>query len=92
MCLYDHFSLFRCEEFTSDLCPRILDAACWSVSPLFCRKRTADKISILHGNQEDGSVLRITNALRDRIFPTCLGYCKNCSCHLFTYYREPLVE
>jgi hypothetical protein len=35
-----------------------------------------------------GSVLRIKNALRGRIFPTLLGYSRIRICHIFIYHRE----
>ena len=38
-------------------------------SPLFCKKGTIHKISILQEKQEGGSVLRMSNALRGRISP-----------------------
>jgi len=51
--------------------------------------RTTHKISILQ-KQEGVSVLHITNALRNGISPTYLGYTRRWSYHLYTYHRGPL--
>jgi hypothetical protein len=64
----------------------------FSISPLFCKKGTTHKISILQDKQEGGSILDMTNRLRGRMSPTCLGYSWRWSCQLFTYHRGPLVE
>jgi hypothetical protein len=44
------------------------------IFPLFCKKGTTHKISILQEKQESGSVLHMANALRGKISPTHLGY------------------
>jgi hypothetical protein len=41
---------------------------------LFCKKEATNKISVMQQKQEGSAILHITNALRNRIFPTYLGY------------------
>jgi hypothetical protein len=55
------------------------------ISPLFCKKGTTDKISILQEKH-------MTNGLRCRISPTYLCYSWRWTCHFFTYHRGPLVD
>jgi hypothetical protein len=43
-------------------------------SSILCEKRTTQKISILQENQEGGSVLRTTNAVRGKISHILAGY------------------
>jgi len=43
------------------------------ISPLFCKKETVHKISILQQKQEGSTGLRITDALRNRVSSTFLA-------------------
>jgi len=63
-----------------------------NTTPVFCTKGSTNETSILQVKQEECPVLHITNVLRDRISPTCLGNSLSCNCHLFSYCREPSVE
>jgi hypothetical protein len=42
------------------------------ISPLFCKKGTTNKISILQEKEEGGSDLHMTNTLRSRLSPPIL--------------------
>jgi len=47
---------------------------------------------ILKEKQESDSTSHITNAVRGGLSPIYVGCSSRCSCHLFTYYGELVVE
>jgi hypothetical protein len=59
---------------THDDCCKVALQLSEIISDLFCKKRTNRKILILQEKQDGGYILRTTNDLNVRIFPTYFGY------------------